>query len=56
LGNEISQIGLLRAGSPLYIRALQPAGAPSFTLSLGSAYSVVFPAATQVRLGILRLR
>jgi hypothetical protein len=53
---EIYTSGALRSGSPLYIRALHPAGAPSFTLRFGTGFSRIFAIEDSVRLSIVRIR
>ena len=55
-GDQIERVGVFRAGTPIYQRAVQAAGAASFTLRFGTGYSTVFPASAVVRLGIVRIR
>jgi hypothetical protein len=55
-GDEIERVGVFRAGTPIYQRATQAAGAPSFTVRFGTGYSTVFPLNAAARLGIVRIR
>ena len=55
-GRDVNLSGTLRAGSPIYHRATQPAGDPGFTLSFTAPNGGLLSAARKPRLNVIRLQ
>ena len=55
-GRDVNLSGTLRAGSPIYHRATQPAGDPGFTLSLTAPNGALISASLKPRLNVYRLQ
>lgn len=56
LGDQVNVSGILRSGSGVYVRALQPPGAPEFALALTVDGRAAMPAAVAPRLNVVRIR
>ena len=55
-GRDVNLNGTLRAGSPIYHRATQPAGDPGFTLSFTAPNGALISASMKPRLNVYRLQ